>query len=287
MPGLNVTGQANTDDYSLGRGRLYLADLTSGLPGDSGWRDLGNCPEFNCNLEVETLEHQSSRQGLKVTDKQVVISQTLNISFSLDEINFQNLALFFSGTSAAAALTNPTIAGVAETTLVTTAPDYTAVGGRWYDLTNAAGTVRAYDIATANLTLNSDTGGDDNVLVENTDYILDEKLGRVFLIGGGSIDPGDDITFTLSADAGAVNPDEVKALTQTNVVAALKFVAENPANNDAVTEYQFHQVTLKAEGDFALIGDEFTTMGFTAVAESNTTADADSPTLTIRTHANA
>lgn len=288
MGGLNTTGLPITGDYNLGRGKIYAADLVSGLPGDAGWRDLGNAPEFNINVEVETLEHQSSREGLKVTDKEVVISQKINVSFQLDEINFQNLALFFSGTASAAALTNPAIAGVAETEFITTALDYSAVGGRWYDLTDATGAIRAYNIDSANLTLASDILGDNNALVLGTDYTVDEKMGRVFILSGTTlIDPGDDVTFILAADAGAVNPDEVKALTQTNVTVALKFISENPANNDAESEYTFHQVQLKAEGDFSVIGDEFTTMGFTAVAESNPTADADSPTLTVRTHANA
>ena len=287
MAGLNTTGAANTADYNLGRGKLYLADLTSGLPGDAGWRDLGNCPEFNINVEVETLEHLSSRSGLKTTDKEVIISQKVNLSFQLDEINFQNMALFFSGASADEAITNPAIAGVAERELIASCPDYAAVGGRWYELKDASG-VRCYDIDATKLTMNSDTGGADNLLVEGTDYDVDEELGMVFIKSTATlVDAGDDITFALAADAGAVNPDEVKALTQTNVTAALKFVAINPANNDVKVEYQFHQVQLKADGDFALIGDEFTTMGFTAVAESNETADADSPTLTIRTHANA
>ena len=89
--------------------------------------------------------------------------------------------------------------------------------------------------------------------------------------------------MTLAADAGAVSYDEVRALTQTNVIAALKFIGENPANNDAQVEYQFHQVSLKADGDLSAIGDEFSVMGFTAVAETNTTLDPNSPTLTIRT----
>jgi hypothetical protein len=285
MPGLNKTGLANTSDYNLGRGKLYLATLTNGIPGP--YRDLGNCPEFNVSLENERLDHQSSRSGLRVTDKSVVVSQTVNINFTLDELNFQNLALFFSGESADEAITNPAIAGVTERELVASAPDFTDFDGpRWYDLKNASG-VRCYDIATANLTLASDTAGADNTLVEGTDYAVDEKNGRVmFLSTTTLIDEGDDITFTLAADAGAVNPDEVRALTQTTVTAALKFISENPANNDAQTEYQFHQVQLSAEGDLALIGDEYSTMGFTAVAESNETADANSPTLTIRQHAN-
>ena len=72
------------------------------------------------------------------------------------------------------------------------------------------------------------------------------------------------------------------------VKGALKFISENPAAGDHQYEFQFHQVSLKAEGDFGLISDEFTTMGFTAIAERNETAGGTaSPTLTVRTHANA
>lgn len=288
MAGLNTTGLAAPGDYNLGRGKLYLASLSSGVPDDGGWRDLGNCTEFNVSVEVETLEHQSSREGLKVVDKEVTLSQKMNLSFTLDEINYQNLALFFSGEAEAAAITNPAVAGVTSTTLVTSALDYSAVGGRWYDLKTAAG-VRCYDIATANLSLNSDTAGLNNVLVENTDYTVDEKMGRVFILSGTTlVDPGDDIKFVLAADAGAVAPSEVRGLTQTNIIAALKFISENPANNDQQSEVQFHQVQLKPEGDFALIGDEWTQMSFTAVAEANTTlGGAGSPYVTVRTHANA
>lgn len=285
MPGLNTTGAANTADYNLGRGKLYIASLSSGLPDTSGWRDLGNCPEFSINVETETLEHFSSRQGTKTVDKEVVISQKINIAFQLDEINFQNLANFFSGTSADEALTNPAIAGVSNISITTS-----VVLGRWYDLKSldAQAGVRLYDIDATKLSLSADPGGTPTPLVENTDYTVDEKNGRVFFLSTASnVTAGEEVDFTITADAGAVNPDEVKALTQTTQSVALKFIGINPANNDAEVEYQFHQVSLKADGDFSLIGDEFTTMGFTAVAERNETADADSPTLTIRAHVNS
>lgn len=279
--GLNKTGKANTADYSLGRGTLYLAELVNGVPGDAGWRDLGNCPEFNTNLEVEELEHQSSRNGLRITDKSVVVSQEINLSFQLDEINFQNLALFFSGEASDSALVNPAIAGVTDEALIASAPDFSNLGGRWYDLEVSG--VRVYDIDKANLSLESALGA--NTLVEGTDYEVDEKMGRVFILAGTTlVSPGDDVTFSLVADAGALNPDTVDALTQTNVTAALKFIGENPANNDKQVEYTFYQVQLKSDGDFSQIGDEFTQMGFTATAERNATLDR---TLRIATHANA
>lgn len=281
MAGLNLTGQANTADYNLGRGILYLATLSNGLPDVNGWRDLGNCPEFNASVEVETLDHQSSRQGLRVTDKSVVVSQTVNLSFQLDEVNFQNLALFFSGAASQNALVNPAVAGVTNVALTSAVKL-----GRWYDLKDANG-VRIYDITPGNLSVREDVDGTPATLVQGTDYTVDAKMGRIFFLTTGGATEGEDVDFSLTADAGAVAPDEVKALTQTNVIAALKFISENPADNDRKTEYVFHQVQLRADGDFPLIGDEFTQMGFTAVAESNVLADPDSPICTIRTHANA
>lgn len=280
--GLNTTGLPNTGDYNLGRGIVYVAELLLGVPDDAGWRDLGNAPEFNVTNEVETLEHQSSRQGLKVTDKEVIISQKVSLAFQLDEINFQNLALLFSGSSVSEPDINPAIAGFGPIDQTSVAG---ATLGRYYDIRDgiAQTGLRAYDIDKTLLTVN-ETSGAPVLLVEDVDYTVDEKMGRVFLLTGAvNIIDGEPFSVTLTADAGAASADEVRALTQTNVTVALKFIAENPANNDVQREYQFHQVGLKADGDFALIGDEFTTMGFTAVAEAQPLADPDSPTVTIRT----
>ena len=282
--GLNTTGLAVPGDYNLGRGILYLSELSGDLPGPGGYRDLGNAPEFNVSVETETLEHQSSRAGLKTTDKEVVISVKMTISFQLDEINFQNLAQFFSGDAVSEPDTNPAVAGVTDIRISSA-----VVLGRWYDLYSLAdrtGT-RIMDIAKANLSVRK-IASPDVTLVENTDYTVDEKNGRIFLLSGASnIAAGDAMEFTLAADAGAVKWDEVRGLTQTSVQAALKFFAENPANNDLKTEYQFHKVTLKPDGDFSLIGDDWTVMGFTAVVEKNETADANSPYVTARRHSNS
>jgi len=286
MAGINTSGLAQPNDYNLGRGTVYFATLTNGLPNE--YRDLGNATEFNISVESEKLKHQSSREGLKVTDKEVVISQEVGLSLTLDELNFSNLALFMSG--ATATHTNPTKTGFSGVLLydsvTTDIPD-----ARWYDILDAVGGERVYDIKQASdVTINTDvnnTFSTPTALVLTTDYLLDLKMGRVF-IKEGRIPSGEmSMECDLTADATAKDPDEVQALTQTNVVGALKFISKNPADGDKETEYQFHQVSMSAEGDFGLISDEFTTMQLTGVAEKNVTVDADSPTLTIRTHADA
>jgi hypothetical protein len=277
MPAPNSTGLPRTTDYFIGRGKLYFAPLTNGIPG--AYRDLGNAPSFSISVEVETLEHQSSREGLKTVDTEVVISQKVTANFTLDEVNAENIAEFLSGESSTH--TNAAIAGFAEHQMITN-----VVLGRWYDIKNAAGE-RAYDIDSADLTVEKQ-GAPDVPLVENTDYTLDLVMGRIFFLSTAvNCAAGDEIDVTLAADANAAAVTEVRALTQTTVSGALKFIAVNPNDGDKETEFQFHQVKLKGDGEFALISDEFASMSFTAAAERNETADADSPTLTIRTHVNS
>lgn len=298
MPGINTTGLPNTEDYNLGRGIVYFAPLSSvvdslNLP--LGYRDLGNAPEFSISLETETLEHQSSRTGLKVTDKEVVISQKITLALTLDEINFQNLAALLSGDSSQTTPTNPAIAGFS----IITQWIGSVVLGEWYDMTDATSPTpgdatsvpsgdRAYDIDldTETLAVNPATPLARDIPGTPGDYVTDIEMGRIFFLTNpaeAALVDGVAIDFTLAASATARELDEVQSLTKTAVLGALKFIAENPASSDKQTEYQFHKVSLKAEGDFSLIGDEFTQMQFTAVAERNEQADPDSPTLTVRT----
>ena len=279
MAGSNTTGQPNTADYNLGRGALYFAnnDSSTGLPG--AYRHLGNAPEFTISVEVETLEHQSSLTGLKQTDKEVIISQSIGLSMSLDEINFENVALFMSGTYDD--YTNVKgISGISQETAV-------LVGGRWYDLRDANGS-RLYDIDEANATVElTDTAGA-GVGSEDTDYTVDYFMGRIFILDGLTADGKTGLKATVTGNSAAsTNLAQVDTLTQTTIAGSVKFISENPVDGDHPTEYQFHQVSLKAEGDFSLIGDDFTVMQLTGKAEKNTgtAAGVYNKTLTITTDA--
>lgn len=282
MAGRNLTGLPDPADYNLGRGVLSFSLLNAaGRP--TAWVDLGNAPSFNMTVSSETLEHQSSRQGTKTTDKEVVLSQSVELSFELDEINDQNLATLFSGEQASH--TNVAIAGF---TVYTMIPAVDVMLGRAYDIINAAGE-RAYGVLLASMTVVT-TATTPITLVHGVDYDLDGTMGRIFLRSTSSVvataiaaSPAQGIRVTLAANGNAPGVNEVRGLTKTSVIGALKFVAENPANGGEKTEYQFHRVTLKADGDVSLIGDDWTTLPFTAKSERNEQADADSPYFTVRT----
>lgn len=277
---INTTGKPNSQDYFLGRGILYIAELNaSQLPGP--FRDLGNCPSFSITVDSEELLHQLSRTGLRVTDKRITLSQDISLSFQLDELSHDNLAVFFTGTLAT--VTNPAVAGVG-TMMAPITITTDAKLGRWYDLKTAydgSGTATAFSAASVPVIRR--TSGTPMDLVLNTDYEIDREMGRVFLKhDAANVADGDDIAWYSAADASApASLQLMRALKGTVKDYALKFIAENPANSAEKIEYDFHSVQISADGDLALIGDEFAVAGFSGNAQKNTNVNVDA-TLTVR-----
>lgn len=82
----------STDNYTVGKGRLSIAEFSGGSPGT--YTDLGNAPSVEIEMTVERLPHYSSRAGAKVKDKNPVISNEYVVTFTLDEIATVNLQRF-------------------------------------------------------------------------------------------------------------------------------------------------------------------------------------------------
>lgn len=278
----NSTGTTQTQDYNLGRGVIYIAALdgSTGLPGP--YRDLGNAPSFSLNVSVEELIHQSSRAGLKTTDKKITISQSVGFSFVLEELSAENMALFFSG--AATTATNPAVAGVAEYQA-----SASLVKGRWYPIYHQTTGVRAMNLTeVGDVTVIHDKAGANDTLVNVTDYTVDLKMGMVFLNTTGSTAVGGNtLHITLAADAAPVaSVSQVRGATTSQVDYALKFVGVNPVDGDQQFEVELHSVQVSADGDFSLISEgDLTQMPFTGVAQQNASwLDSNSTTMTITSY---
>lgn len=86
----------DTDNYIIGKGILQFDRFDDdGLP--TGLRDLGNCVNFSLTPEEETLEHYSSREGIKTLDKEVTLTRKMKGKFTLDEYDKENLRLALFG----------------------------------------------------------------------------------------------------------------------------------------------------------------------------------------------
>ncbi len=105
----------STDLYTVGKGIISFDRFdANGLP--TGLRDLGNGPLFNLAPEEETLEHFSSREGIKTLDLEIPLSRKLKGKFRLDEYDKDNLRLALFGKTGSFAI-YPLSAGTIEGTL--------------------------------------------------------------------------------------------------------------------------------------------------------------------------
>ncbi len=103
----------STGNYYLGKGILKFNRLDAdGLP--EGLRDLGNAPNFTITPVLETLDHFSSRTGIKTKDLSVDTMVGATVKFTLEEYDKDNLALALLATvdgNVIHGLTRPNLSG--------------------------------------------------------------------------------------------------------------------------------------------------------------------------------
>jgi len=284
MPGVNRTGLPTTQDLWIGKGALYFAPLDPTSYKPTHFRHLGNCPGFNLNLETEVLEHFSSRSGIKQQDREIILSQKIGLSLTLDYIaDFDNLSLFLSG-SVAKDQTNSARTVTTTNRLI----HADAVKGREYELRDAT-ELRLFDLHTSGLVVRS--GGASpgtTLLVENTDYTVDYTWGTIFLLSTGAHSDGENLWFSYTPNGTQEKLiDVVNMLTQTKISGFLRYKGVNPANAGKKMMIDFHSVSLKAEGEMPLIGEDFSTMTLTGVAERNEIGFPTSPVGRVIWHPDA
>jgi len=104
--------------YFSGQGRVYIGARDS-LGNPQGLTYVGNVPELKISLSVETIEHQESVSGQRLTDLQLIKTKKGEFSCTLEELIATNLSLALygtttnqtSGTVTAEALPNPITTG--------------------------------------------------------------------------------------------------------------------------------------------------------------------------------
>lgn len=84
--------------YFSGQGRVYIGarDIT-GKP--QGLNYVGNVPELKVSLSVETLEHQESTSGQRLTDLQLIKTKKGEFACTLEELIQTNLELSLYGST--------------------------------------------------------------------------------------------------------------------------------------------------------------------------------------------
>lgn len=252
-----MANSPSTDNYTLGKGVVYFNQWDGSAY--TGERDLGNAPAFTFNVSLEKLEHYSSRGGLKAKDKEIVSELTPSISFTLDELNQDNFAM----------LSMADMVTISQTGASVTDESHVAHLGKRIDL-------QFRDISAVSITNASDA---DTPLVNGQDFeistaLKDDKIGRIYILPNApNVSEGDnlDIDYTY----GTITYTEIRAFNQTSVEGKLRFVSDNPAGEDL--ELEAWSVSLTPSGDTALIGDDWSTLGFTCEVLKDETGHPNNP----------
>jgi hypothetical protein len=242
--------------YVIGKGKLHFDQFATGTKIGIGERYLGNTPELTQSRSSDTLDHMDADEGLNVKDESITITNDITGSFSTDNIEPANVALWFGGD-----IDKSTI--VAATAVVE--PDFVATRGRSYQLGKTADTPQGTRSIT-NVTIATITPGAlpaDPVTVTplpaldgNVDIDLDR--GRVY-IEPDAPDITDGDVLRVTYDQEGVSRQIIIAKGQ-EVRGALRFLATNPVGERK--DYFWPYVKITANGDYALKGDDWQTMSF-------------------------
>lgn len=232
--------------YVLGKGEVYFDQ-------GSGERYLGNTTEFNITIESENLDHFDSDNGIRVKDDSVVLEITRTGSLITDDISKENLALFFLGDVS-------TVTQVATPVVDEQINDVKK--GYFYQI----GKTTANPQGVRNVGSVTVTKAPSTSLVLNTDYTLDTALGRIRILDSSvTVVDGDDLLVDYTP--AAVSRDRVTTSNSASLTGSLRFVAKNPKGTQR--DMYIPNVTLRPEGDFALKGDDWQSMGFALEINQN------------------
>ncbi len=253
-------------EYLLGGGKLFVADLeASGLP--KAYRLMGNLPEMTITVNTESYEHNSTQDGAPAQDLSVIIDSGAALSFTLENFSADNMALFLLGLTSD--YTNPGIAGFADAVLVADG-SIEALG--YYQLLDTNDNP-VFGVTSTNAIEIKTTNVSPVTLTEDTDYTVDANSGMIHILATSpittAIAAAEGLTVTITADGTATTVDLVTVLSDVEKDVAMRFEGIDYGNEDKRTYYDFHKVSLSANGDANLVSSEAAGMPMTGQVEAN------------------
>lgn len=235
--------------YVLGRGRVFFDQFAPNTQTTTGERYIGNTPEFSLTIESESLDHFDADAGIRAKDDSVLLELNRTGSFVTDNIDIDNLALFFLGAKSTAA----------QASVPSHAEIITGVRkDRYYQIGSALRVGGVRNVSSVVLT--KEQTPTDVPMVLGTDYTLEASLGRFYIMPTSTVVVDGD-TVNVACAIAAYSQDRVITAGSSTVDGALKFIANNPKGPQR--DYYMPYVRLSPNGDYALKGDEWQQFGFT------------------------
>lgn len=235
------------NNYVLGRGEIEFSRFKAGGQVPDGFRYIGNTPEFNLTIESETLDHFNSDRGVNEKDASITLTTNRSGSMITDNIDADNVALFFFG--------DKSVLTVSGATISNEAIDDVKPG-----LSYQIGVTPTNPVGTRNIsavTVTDDATPTPVTFTVNVDYTIDLDHARITPIVGGAITEGTNLRVDYTQAAHA----RERILSGTSAVeGALRYTEYNAQGPNKV--WYFPYVKLAPNGDYALKGDEWQQIPF-------------------------
>lgn len=216
--------------YFSGQGKLFVATLVNGIPGQFRW--LGNVPDFKPSFDTSKIEHKESYSGQRLLDKVITTENKAKVTAELEDWSKENLALAVRGA------VNAVAAGTVTTGAPETSPAGLVAGSIWALKHQKVSAVVIKDSAATPVT------------VDTADYVVDPDFGTVTIIDV----TGYTLPFTASYSYGAV--DNIAFFTQPIQEVALRFEGVNTADGNKKVLAEIYRVALDPTKDLGLITND-------------------------------
>lgn len=86
----------NTGNLAVFKGQAFFTPA-----GGGSRRSLGNATAVTATMTVDKLDHFSSMAGVKTKDKSIVVSKSMTVDITLEEMSMANMLLAFLATEGA------------------------------------------------------------------------------------------------------------------------------------------------------------------------------------------
>lgn len=225
------------DDLVLGRGRLYFARFADGTTTPSLEKFFGNAPSVQISQANTKLDHYNSTNGLKIKNRSVTIQNDMTGTFATDNVDKDNLALWFLGVNKKETVVAPA---------PVTGEPYVASLGAFIQLGASATDPQGI----RNVTAVSVKKGAAAIAAAGN-YEVDLVKGRIYIEPDATdLMEGDAITVDYTPTAGT---NQIVVASGTMIYGQLRFISDNPIGSNK--DFFFPYVQLTSSGNLDLIAD--------------------------------
>ena len=218
-----------TNDIVVGAGRIYFKPK-----GHDGERYLGDTPGFTLSISSNKVDVYSSDTPVSEKIESVVQNIERTATITCQNFSLDNLAMFLLGD----------VTSMTQTATAVTDEEATVKKGEWYQLGGGVGVRDVSAVSLEGAKVKADTYV---ALVADTDYTLDAKNGRVFMLTD-VVKFGNPIKFTYTPAAATYA--QVQTSDSRIVEGSLRFRADNSAGRN--TDLHAPNVVVQPEGQIEM-----------------------------------